>query len=651
VNNFLYTDEQIKDKFFFSVSNDRRHDLYDANVAIAKHWRSIITGADQKDILLRYRRYRTKSSKKQLEQRHKVTVSKTRSVSHKIRTTYKEVDRCDDLSDTYLIDEKEDHADLKKIKDGVSKFSGSKSVDQYLDTVYMDKNMMDPNAFLLVSYSDYDARKETANCFPMIIESKATRDYEYNQGDLQFFMFDTAETKMLQVDKKRKRIVVKTHWCFTPNSLFKLEEVYEGQVVGEDTEIITLDTYEDFEVYYVEGDDNKIKKTTIETGASSVNKRGYIFTAVDTKTKDCVPARQFGHFLNVETDQRNYESLLWPCKDAFTELIDKKSAYDMHLALHGFAQKFVYVAPCNYVKEGTTIKCNGGTIGAMKTDCPKCKGSGKMPIHRSEGDIITLELPLRNDAVNEEVIDLSKLVHYAEIPQHIIELHGETVEKVAKEIPEILFNNYTALKSEVQAATATEINQNKTPVNNALFEYASGKAAMFEFIVKMIATYKDIENRFSIVRKYPSDFRLDSASDLLSQRKKALDCSAPIEVIQKIDNRIILKQNMDNDEFVDRIRIKQMFRPFTDRNELEKMNSLALLPASDPKKQLYLRIDDIFKIIDYDPKHSGFYKKKYIEQKAIVDELLKTLIPEKPETVLPVAVTDLNFDDDDEDDD
>lgn len=93
---YLYSDDQVLAMFKEYVAEDKRHTLYESDCSIADFWYKIVTGEGQEEILLKYR---IGESPVQKDQRARITNTKTRYVTNKIRTTLKEVDRCDSVRD------------------------------------------------------------------------------------------------------------------------------------------------------------------------------------------------------------------------------------------------------------------------------------------------------------------------------------------------------------------------------------------------------------------------------------------------------------------------------------------------------------------------------------------------------------------------
>jgi hypothetical protein len=194
----------------------------------------------------------------------------------------------------------------------------------------------------------------------------------------------------------------------------------------------------------------------------------------------------------------------------------------------------------------------------------------------------------------EEMIDLSKLIYTLKVDTELIKMHREEVEALEPKISLAVFNTNMFDRKELVTGTATEINANLSHVNNEIFAYDQQKARLWEFVVSQIANYLDVEEGLTVSRKIPTDYRIESLSELLNILKAANDSGANYDTVKAIQRKILEKQNIDNLENVQIIEAREKWRPFSDLPQGERLSIITLLPDDHPKRILYMNFSEIF---------------------------------------------------------
>jgi hypothetical protein len=80
----------------------------------------------------------------------------------------------------------------ESLQAAVSNFYAGKSVDHYMASVLLDHAAIDPNAFCLVTFDQFDPRSEKAQPYPTLVGCEDAWNFEYRNGDLEWLMVHRA---------------------------------------------------------------------------------------------------------------------------------------------------------------------------------------------------------------------------------------------------------------------------------------------------------------------------------------------------------------------------------------------------------------------------------------------------------------------------
>lgn len=633
-------EDKIFQQWVSSIANDTRHPAYKEVVAIAKFWTGRVTGLTDKEAIITVREKETDGQKK-LKQR--IFNSLARYVTEKINTTYREVDRCDSIKET--VTHPAEKA-LELIQKRARNFYGDDSIDEFNDEFLLTYAGMDPNAYQLINIKPHDPLTQKPSPFPTIIRSKDCRWWSYDINELQYLSFDRTVNKKPQ------------YQLWTKDYSYIASPASEGEPTGGLSIKIKLPKNPNLKLYVwkpgSKAENWDTANIKIPTQGSTDTEEMYYVTRY-AHNLGFVPARRLGWRRSFEHKHDVLESYLLPAKERYIELDQKKSTYDTHLLVHGIAKQISYLPTCNYVDKATNMHCQMGSVGEV--ECPKCEGSGTMPIHYSELDVVTIELPMKDDAV-ADIIDASKLHQYVEIPKHIIEMHKASCDEAAQDIALALFNTNVFKRAELTAATATEVLQNNKSVDNALYAYGRHRGRTKEWQMKTIAAYLDFGKDFVASFKYPSDYKLETLDELLTRRKLAADAGAPPHVLSCIDEAILNKQNIDEPSHVRYVKVVDSLRPFSAIGEVERLALMGSLPADHPKRLALLYFDDIIFLLDSDKATAKkWFKKEAMARKKLFDDTLIKVVESYNKTIEVLAPAaeeeeeDIDLFGDDEDDD
>ena len=81
--------------------------------------------------------------------------------------------------------EESDSKELE-LEEYIGTYWGNKSLEEFLEYAYIDYNYIDPNAFLITEFGDFDPRVEKASPYPFIASSEEAVMFDYQNELLQY---------------------------------------------------------------------------------------------------------------------------------------------------------------------------------------------------------------------------------------------------------------------------------------------------------------------------------------------------------------------------------------------------------------------------------------------------------------------------------
>lgn len=574
----------------------KRHAHYKRTVDLADHYKRIMTGNDQDDLIVRYKSRETEEQKKQ---RIKITNSRTQYVGNKTMTVFDEVKRVDNVIDEISWNDSQDSNEkLKEINSRLDVFSDKMPLKKYLYDTVKFFQFYDPNAFIVVEMSTDPEGEEKPFTYPLEVTSRQAVNYEYDKGDLQFLIAQHS-IKIKEVENEDDP--QNNGWrylLYAPDVALDFRQLGKEEAPDEDYDVMTL---------IQDNEETRFQWKQYET-LSKVN-----------------PAIRIGYIKDAETSRETFVSPLEPAMKIIDDLINTKSEYDLSKALHGFIQKYAYAMTCNFseIHDSSRTYCQNGQLNTGG-ECPNCKGHG-LVLHKTVQDVVLIKAP---DG-KEEHIPLDQMVNYVEIPQYIIDRQKQDLKDLENDVSLAIFNVNVFDRSEV-AMTATEKRLNLRSIYNVLADYGDQWSQIYKHCVNLTAIHLQIDDGMTVLHKFPADFAMETIEELIQQRKLASDASLPAHIVSNIDLKILNKQSQDDPVKVSWQKVIESHRPFKEKNDNQLMFVLSLLSDTDPQKVLFMHFESIFEDIRHlDP---NFHKYPYDVRKLILDKQIQNIIGEPGES-------------------
>ena len=562
------------------------HQDYKHVIAKAKLYRQIVTGEDYGDLVISYR---LRESEAQKIQRIHITHVRTKSVAGKIDGFIDRVFRADKLK--FEVSH-ESETERSKISQQIDSFGNDgNSLLIWSEEIAHYYNDIDPNAFYWLKHEVKNQKDEFT---PIIFSSEQVKDFNVKKGVVDYCVAEMNESVTYTIDKENK----KSNVCF----YYYFSDTIEQVAIYIDGDLAKNSNY--YEAFI------NAENVTQET---IYNKTYIVITKQNEIGK--TPVARIGYNLDKETNMRTYVSFWDKATELYKMLINDGSALDITKALHIFAQKFVYYTDCNYQDALTNAICKGGKMHPNKSTCPSCKGSGKQH-HITAQDIIEIRMPNEGETL---AISPKDMAFYLETPMDIVEFEQKLVDSYEAQISECIYGvDLSHPKS--GAATATEINSYYENAQDALYKFTKAPRKIFLFSVDTIAKYLQVDGLTAYL-EYPSEYSLESESDLILMLEKATLANAAPEIIENITKRIALKQNPNNRTLIDVWAAMRKFMPFGGIGGDLKQSVILERPASDLQRNLALNFKEITEYILYNV--PNFMLLDYKAQKAIVDTQTK----------------------------
>lgn len=570
--------------------NKIKHPYYDRTNEVARYWTSMVTGTYQEEYIVSYKQRETEGQK---EQRIHLYNPRTKDVAGSSIAIFDKVDNADPIAETVLFPNDSEQLNKSKVSDidiNISKFKDGESLKKWLSENYQNFNATDPNAWAIFTYyMDNGVIKTTADIMP----SSSIIDFSYEFGDLQYLV--TKEEKQVASRKGGSITTIDCYYIYTKDVIYIYEELKD--------------------VMYDYGDAVKVKVS---------GKNEAFMSSEYQNLGDRVPAIRLGYNPDVFTNNKTFVSMLDKSEFLFKELINRKSEFDLSLALHTFLQKFQIAEPCDFNDPEEKDHCDGGTMSRSGATCTKCKGTG-LKIHTTSQDIILVKAPTAESAQEgQPFVGLQDRVHYPSLPFDIVNKQDELIDKYAKLVGVSIFG-VDISERENPNVTATAISNYYDSINHVLSAYAYGKSAIYRFAVEQISINKGYG--LPVVRyEYSDQFDILTLQEMFTMLKSAKESGAAYSTIQAMQDDITAKQNQGNPLVIEAVRIREQFKPFKGLSADERKMHLAALSEYDRNKIAYLYNDLIFDRIQASIDISNFLMMPYDKQLELVNDQVAVIV-------------------------
>jgi hypothetical protein len=552
------------------------HQDYKRVVALAEKYYKMKTGDNITSLL---DRMLTRETEDEKVQRDNISKSVVPSILNSTELAYQKAVRKQPLLRDLIYKGSDKTQELEEV---IGMYWGEKSVDEYLQYSTISYNYIDPNAFLITEFDAFDPNVSKASPYPFIATSVDAIMFEFKNENLQY-------------------LIVKLPIKFTGGDDIEHDGHKFTMYLGADT----------------------IQLTQVEKSDIEINSNYYEYQEFYPKAEK-VPAQRFGYLRDAETKGRTFVSVFHPVMLLIEKLMKTDSELDLSTAMTAFPQRFAYVDKCS------NKDCMDGHLLDGRETCPTCNGTGQQVAHRGVMDIITYTIPKDTTAM----IDLEKMLVYKAPPIELLTFNKEYINDLRILVHTMMFNNEIATRSETATAiTATEKNFGTDNMNDTLYPFARNYSSMWEFVVRDIATFTDLGEGLTVRHKFPSDFKMKSLTELMSELKTAKDAGAATSTISAIEDDINEILYSDRPLELKKIKVKSLINPFRGYPEA----TVRLLISQDLTTAynacLWANLESIFNEIELETPNIYDMAVNLIREKvkAKTEEYMAAIEGEKPE--------------------
>jgi hypothetical protein len=370
------------------VKDDITHQDYARVCDLAKTYYKMVSGDDISELL---RRITKRETEQEFEMRKKITNSVIPPTLSSTKLPFQKTVRTKAKKRVIKWDVKDSEQKKTEFEVFLQNYWGDASLEKYLEYAFVDYNYIDPNAFLITEFDEFDPVKEKAKPYPFIATSEQCIMFEINNNVLEY-------------------LVVKLPIKYKIDDKNETDGVKYTIYLGQDTITFTEFSNTGIDNLPFTTDVNLI---TEDIKVLQINAKNYKINYFTPKN-DKVPARRFGYKRDAETQGRTFVSTFHDIIPYLNKTLKIDSEMDLTAAMCAFPQRFAYVMPCK--------NCNKGKMpdGAQ---CPVCNGSGKEPFHNSTMDVVTLDMP--RDP--QEMVQLENLLIYKSPPIELLTFQKSSI--------------------------------------------------------------------------------------------------------------------------------------------------------------------------------------------------------------------------------
>jgi hypothetical protein len=505
------------------VKNKSELKYYDHRVALAKEYYDYYTG----NLDGRLQRIVSREDMDEFKQRCNITNHVTKSILNSTKLPFQKASRKTPLIRKIDFESTDSETRRKNLNDLISVYNGDKSLDQYLESVLLEYNFCDPNAFLITEFESNDQLTKIKP-YPFIALSSHVVDYNYINGIIDYVIV-RLDIKFIQEG---------VEYDGFKYTLYNGNETIVFEQVGTD--------YTEYGIEFFEFDyptRQKFKIIIYEVKA-------------DTDPNLTPAAIQFGYIQDPATNYETFVGVFDCALPYLRKTLKNNSELDQAMAMTAFPQRFRYVSSCN------APHCDKGFL-PDGNECHICHGTGKAQVHKGSQDVFELEMP-RDPA---EMFNLDNLSITKTPPIELLTFLKDYINQLKTEIHTTIFNSDISLKP-VAVKTATEKLLDNDNMNDTIYTFCRRYSEVWQHVVYFIAVFTDnvkvVKNKADIIiqHKFPSDLKLKSLIELMTELKTAYDSKASVPTISAIEDDINEILYSDRADELKKIKTQQLFNPF-----------------------------------------------------------------------------------------
>lgn len=515
-----------------------KHKDYQRTVDLARKYKALKSGEDLGYLM---RRFNRRESEQEFDQRMRLTKHITPAIIETLTNPARKLQGVKPIVDKIDYGKAND-SKAQDLQIKIKQFAGGTGVDSYLGSL-TDPSDADPNAFVVLTFDNFDERYEHPSTYPVLIGAADIWDFQYHTNDLQYLWIHRT-LKYLLKDKTEKEgdkfvmYVDDHHIVFT-----QVEDAVAGSAVEQ---------YLDADGSIIEVTDTSVKFGVKDAYYFRPNKDTLYMVAFYDQKSGQVPAFRIGCKADTYTDGRTCVNRWHAALPYLEKSLKQVSELDLTTSLHVFPQKLQYVGKCS------GKDCNKGYVGPnMDQECGVCKGTGMQTITSAQ-DHIQLPLPKHKD----DMWDLSMMTHYVQLPVELIQQMRDIVKDTRADSITAVFSSDVFTRANVQQ-TATGQMIDMQSVYDAEQPHAMWWSEVRVIIAKVIAAYNDMLNAdLNVVFRFPRNFKFESIADIVDTMTNAKGADAGPSVMSMLNMNLIEQLYVDDPDTLKKAQTMERFNPY-----------------------------------------------------------------------------------------
>ena len=540
-----------------TISTDKKHQDYKRVTESAEQWKKIITGEGIGSLL---KIFSPREDPELFKQRETLTQVVTPAITASLMNPQSKISRARPIEDSITKDGKP----LEDVQKLVDNYWSERTLDYYLESVFLPHIKWDPNSFIITTFDDFDHRFKKPRPYSVIVNCFQAVNYEFANGDLQWLIVKSDPEKMSRF------------------LLYTDTNVIDAVMINMDD----LSHEDKYKVGNLKDGETLVQSETVRIYKKN-NENVYKLTIFNPKTGEILAVRT-GNILDKWTSGRTCISPLHAALNHLLKSIKVISEMDLSISLHVFLQKFMYVPRCK--GDGDEGCINGYTRAGRL--CPICKGTRKIPMHTSSAD--TVELPLPEEMT--DLFDLSKMAHVLDIPMEIVTFLDGFVDKLERKASKAIYGS-EIFQTDTVVSTATEKTIDFESILDALYplsrQYDQVRIKITRLSAKFLG-YMDAVIRY----KTPYDLKIRTYSQLLVDLRAANESGASAEVREAISDEVTKHTFIDNPEKFKELKVRDQYNPFSGKLTSEINFIIASNLCTIEQKIIWSQSPDIWNALE-----------------------------------------------------
>jgi hypothetical protein len=644
----MLTKEQGFERIFAIADLDYTHQDYARCVELRNKYKALMTG-EGADYLIH--RFQPRESPELFAQRLRLTQLITPAICNILVAPSQKIPSVKPIVKEagYTIKNDKDKEELDKL---INNWWGDQSLDEYLRANYLSASDVDPNSFMIIKFNKFDGRFEKPNVYSTIVGCESVVDFQYANNVLQYLAIRRTilyDNFTLTTKKKKDKEAPKSgrfYQMYINDWEIELTQVDEKMMRSGKERVKDVTAFFELSdsgaVTEVQIYDEDVVFNVTDKTYYTLTEKGLLFQVNFYNTKaGRVPAMRTGVRLDLFTDGRTCVNQFHASMPYLMKTVKTVSELDLSQSLHVFLQKFSYVNKCMGYNDTQNqhIECMGGN-DPMGNTCKACDGSGELTITSAQ-EHIKVPLPSNPD----KMFDLSKMIHYADIPIDIVKWLDEYLDGLVTKAVNARFNSTMFVEQSI-VKTATEKTYDMESVYEALAPEASQYSRAWMLSVRMGAVYKSIDKGLFINHLFPQDWKMESVGQRMARLKEAVDAGANQYTISYLQNDLMDAVYADQPYRLKQFKTMEYFNPFPSANDNEIRAKITAGLVLEYDKVLYTNLKRIINEAERlnigSETSPSFYDMTREKQGAIIKSITDALIQEINAERLAIQSTMLN---------